>query len=64
MGVTIAGLSKTYPNGVKALKNVSLSIGNNMFGLLGPNGAGKKHTDEDHRHAAGAGLWVSTARRD
>jgi ABC-2 type transport system ATP-binding protein len=41
MGVTIAGLSKTYPNGVKALKNVSLSIGNNMFGLLGPNGAGK-----------------------
>jgi len=26
---------------VKALKNVSLSIGNNMFGLLGPNGAGK-----------------------
>jgi ABC-2 type transport system ATP-binding protein len=41
MAVTIAGLSKTYPNGVKALKNVSLSIGNNMFGLLGPNGAGK-----------------------
>lgn len=41
MGVTISGLSKTYPNGVKALKNVSLSIGNNMFGLLGPNGAGK-----------------------
>lgn len=41
MAVTISGLSKTYPNGVKALKNVSLSIGNNMFGLLGPNGAGK-----------------------
>jgi ABC-2 type transport system ATP-binding protein len=41
VAVTIAGLSKTYPNGVKALKNVSLSIGNNMFGLLGPNGAGK-----------------------
>ena len=41
MAVTITGLSKTYPNGVKALKNVSLSIGNNMFGLLGPNGAGK-----------------------
>ncbi len=41
MGVTISGLSKTYPNGVKALKNVSLTIGNNMFGLLGPNGAGK-----------------------
>jgi ABC-type multidrug transport system ATPase subunit len=26
---------------VKALKNLSLSIGNLMFGLLGPNGAGK-----------------------
>jgi ABC-2 type transport system ATP-binding protein len=41
LAVTISGLSKTYPNGVKALKNVSLSIGNNMFGLVGPNGAGK-----------------------
>lgn len=41
MAVTITGLSKTYPNGVKALKNVSLTIGNNMFGLVGPNGAGK-----------------------
>jgi len=41
VSVTITGLSKTYPNGVKALKNVSLTIGNNMFGLLGPNGAGK-----------------------
>ena len=41
LALTITGLSKTYPNGVKALKNVSLSIGNNMFGLLGPNGAGK-----------------------
>jgi ABC-2 type transport system ATP-binding protein len=41
VAVTITGLSKTYPNGVKALRNISLSIGNNMFGLLGPNGAGK-----------------------
>jgi ABC-2 type transport system ATP-binding protein len=41
MALTITGLSKTYPNGVRALKNVSLAIGNNMFGLLGPNGAGK-----------------------
>ena len=41
MSITISGLSKTYPNGVKALNNVSLTIGNNMFGLLGPNGAGK-----------------------
>jgi ABC-2 type transport system ATP-binding protein len=41
MSLTITGLSKTYPNGVQALKNISLSIGSNMFGLLGPNGAGK-----------------------
>jgi ABC-2 type transport system ATP-binding protein len=41
LAVTISGLSKTYPNGVQALKNVSLTIGNHMFGLLGPNGAGK-----------------------
>src|ERR1700683_1411056 len=41
MSLTITGLSKTYPNGVQAPKNISLSIGNNMFGLLGPNGAGK-----------------------
>ena len=41
MALTISGLSKTYPNGVAALKNLSLTVGNNMFGLLGPNGAGK-----------------------
>ena len=37
----IRDLSKTYANGVQALKNVSLQIPNGMFGLLGPNGAGK-----------------------
>ena len=41
MELEINGLSKTYPNGVRALDNVSLSIGKGMFGLLGPNGAGK-----------------------
>ena len=41
MALTITGLSKTYPNGVRALNNISLTIGNLMFGLLGPNGAGK-----------------------
>jgi ABC-type multidrug transport system ATPase subunit len=39
--LTITGLSKTYSNGVQALKGLNLTIGNNMFGLLGPNGAGK-----------------------
>ena len=41
MPLTITGVSKTYPNGVQALKDLNLTIGNNMFGLLGPNGAGK-----------------------
>lgn len=39
--LTIRNLSKTYSNGVQALKNVSLDIPTGMFGLLGPNGAGK-----------------------
>jgi ABC-2 type transport system ATP-binding protein len=37
----IRGVSKTYPNGVQALKDVSLTIPAGMYGLLGPNGAGK-----------------------
>src|SRR5690625_3885489 len=37
----IRNLSKTYSNGVRALKNVSLDIPQGMFVLLGPNGAGK-----------------------
>lgn len=39
--LSITNVSKTYSNGVKALKNVSLEIPAGMFGLLGPNGAGK-----------------------
>lgn len=41
MQLIIQNLSKTYPNGVKALDGVSLEIPTGMFGLLGPNGAGK-----------------------
>jgi ABC-2 type transport system ATP-binding protein len=41
MELRIENLSKTYPNGVRALKDVSLTIRPGMFGLLGPNGAGK-----------------------
>jgi len=39
--LTIRDLSKTYANGVQALKGVTLDIPKGMFGLLGPNGAGK-----------------------
>ena len=41
MQLAITDLSKTYPNGVKALNRVSLDIGTGMYGLVGPNGAGK-----------------------
>jgi ABC-2 type transport system ATP-binding protein len=41
MLLSIEGLSKTYSNGVRALYDVNLTLGNGMFGLLGPNGAGK-----------------------
>lgn len=41
MNLRIENLSKTYPNGTRALDDVSLTIAPGMFGLLGPNGAGK-----------------------
>ncbi len=41
MELIIRNLSKTYANGVQALKDVNLTIQQGMFGLLGPNGAGK-----------------------
>ncbi|MEQ8245063.1 MAG: ABC transporter ATP-binding protein [Fulvivirga sp.] len=41
MNIEITGLSKVYPNGFAAIKNINLEIGSGMFGLLGPNGAGK-----------------------
>ncbi|HEY0026039.1 MAG TPA: ABC transporter ATP-binding protein [Longimicrobium sp.] len=41
MELQIRDVSKTYPNGVQALNNVSLTIPAGMYGLLGPNGAGK-----------------------
>jgi ABC-2 type transport system ATP-binding protein len=37
----LAGVSHTYPNGTRALDDVTLTIPKGMFGLLGPNGAGK-----------------------
>lgn len=41
MELVISNLTKTYPNGVRALNAISLNVPQGMFGLLGPNGAGK-----------------------
>src|SRR5688500_9575187 len=41
MELHIRDVSKRYPNGVQALKDVTLTIPAGMYGLLGPNGAGK-----------------------
>jgi ABC-2 type transport system ATP-binding protein len=41
MELRIENLSKVYPNGVRALDGVSLTIPRGLYGLLGPNGAGK-----------------------
>lgn len=41
MTLKISNISKTYPNGVQALRKITLTIPNGMYGLLGPNGAGK-----------------------
>jgi len=37
----IKNVSHTYRSGTRAMNNISLQLGNGMFGLLGPNGAGK-----------------------
>jgi ABC-2 type transport system ATP-binding protein len=39
--LVIEKLTHVYPNGVKALDDVSLMVPKGMYGLLGPNGAGK-----------------------
>ncbi len=41
MDLIIRDVTKTYPNGVRALDGVTLTVPPGMFGLLGPNGAGK-----------------------
>lgn len=41
MELVIEHLSKTYPNGVRALDDITMTISKGMYGLLGPNGAGK-----------------------
>jgi ABC-type multidrug transport system ATPase subunit len=39
--LNLKNVSHVYPNGTRALDDVTLSIPRGMYGLLGPNGAGK-----------------------
>ncbi len=41
MQLKIEGVSRTYAGGVRALRDVTLTIPAGMYGLLGPNGAGR-----------------------
>lgn len=41
MKLVIEHVNKTYAGGVRALRDVSLTVSTGLFGLLGPNGAGK-----------------------
>ena len=42
VALSVEGVTKTYKNGTKALKKISLKVKeNDFFALLGPNGAGK-----------------------
>jgi ABC-type multidrug transport system ATPase subunit len=71
MKLQITNISKTYPNGVQALKNITLTIPNGMYGLLGPNGAGKstlmrmlatlQEPDEGSIHLIDSGATSGTA---
>ena len=43
--LSIRGLTKTYANGVQALRGIDLDVQEgDFFALLGPNGAGKTTT--------------------
>ena len=65
MELRIQNLSKCYPGGIQALHDVTLSIGQGMFGLLGPNGAGKSTLMRTLVTATLAGrLWRKVAEPD
>jgi len=42
LAISVKDVQKTFPNGVRALQGISLSVEKGeVFGVLGPNGAGK-----------------------
>jgi ABC-type Na+ transport system ATPase subunit NatA len=41
MQLQIEDVSKTYPNGTRALHDVTLTMPEDLCGVLGPNGAGE-----------------------
>ena len=42
LAVSVREVQKVFPNGVRALQGISLSVEKGeIFGVLGPNGAGK-----------------------
>ena len=63
MQLAIRDLSKTYPNGTQALKDVSLDVPPGMFGLLGRERRRQVDADADPRDAAGAGRGDDPPRR-
>ena len=48
-GLQVSRLTKTYPDGIRALVDIDLTVRSGLYGLLGPNVAGKstlaRHND-------------------
>ena len=68
--LSIRGLTKTYANGVQALRGIDLDVDEgDFFALLGPNGAGKTTTigiitslvEQDRRAGLRCSATTSTA---
>jgi ABC-2 type transport system ATP-binding protein len=71
--IVAEGLGKRYPNGIEAVRGISLRVGTGeIYGVLGPNGAGKSTTigilgtlvRPTSGRAAVAGFDVVTAPKD
>ena len=60
MKLNIDNISKTYPNGVQALKNVSIEIGNGILDYL-VQMEQEIHSNEDYRRFTGCRQWYHHA---